>query len=140
MLVPSIFNSFADDFMDDFPAMPRFEKQVRGMQTDVKEYGDRYEMALELPGYKKEDIKADLKDGYLTISAEHSENKDEKDDDGKFIRRERYTGQCTRTFYVGEDLHQEDIKAGFDGGVLRITIPKLEPKPKVEESTRISIE
>ena len=141
MLLPSIFsNNFVDDFMDDFTPMTKYDRPAPMMHTDVKEFDDHYEMGLELPGYKKEDIKADLKDGYLTISAEHTENNDEKDKNGKYIRRERYTGQCTRTFYVGEDIRQEDIKAGFENGVLKVSIPKVEAKPEVEAGKHILIE
>lgn len=141
MLVPSIFsNNFADDFMDDFAPMTKFDRAVPMMHTDVREFKDRYEMGLELPGCRKEDIQADLNNGYLTITASHNENNDEKDKEGKYIRRERYSGKCTRTFYVGEDVRQEDIKAGFENGILKVTIPKVEAKPEVEESKHIPIE
>ena len=144
MMLPSIFsNSFIDDFMDssfNFPRLPKVSFESSSlMKTDVKEFDDRYEMGLDLPGYKKEDISAELKDGYLTVNASHDENNDEKDDNGKYIRRERYSGKCTRSFYVGEDVKQEDIKASFEDGVLTLVIPKIEAKPQVEEAKRIPI-
>ena len=97
-------------------------------------------MSMELPGYKKEDVKAELKDGYLTITAKHEDNKDEKNEKGNYIRRERFYGQCSRSFYVGEDVTQQEIKAKFENGVLELTIPKKEEKPKVPEKQYIFIE
>jgi HSP20 family molecular chaperone IbpA len=108
------------------------------MKTDVKEFDDRYEMGLDLPGYKKEDISAELKDGYLTVNASHEESSDEKNEDGKYIRRERYSGKCTRSFYVGEGVTEEDIKAKFEDGVLKLDIPKKEAK--LPEKKLIAIE
>ena len=109
------------------------------MKTDVKEKDGNYEVAIDLPGFKKDEITAELKDGYLTISAAKGLDKDEKDKEGKYIRRERYSGQCARTFYVGEAVTQEDIKAKFEDGILKVTIPKVEPK-KVEDKKYIAIE
>ena len=104
MLVPRIFNdSFTDRFFDDmlrFPFDTIRKSQVPGMNVDVQEFEDRYLMDIELPGYAKEDIQADLKDGYLTISANHTENQDEKDEEGKYIRRERYYGQCLSLIHI----------------------------------------
>jgi HSP20 family molecular chaperone IbpA len=110
------------------------------MKTDIKETDDGFELDIDLPGYKKEDVKAQLKDGYMTISAETSQNNDEKDDNGKYIRRERYYGTCSRSFYVGENITEEDIKAKFENGILRISVPKKEAQPAVEENKYISIE
>lgn len=144
MLVPSIFeDNFVDSFFDDvfrFPFDTMQKSKVPGMNVDVQEFDDRYQMDLELPGYAKEDIQADLKNGYLTISANHTENRDEKDDGGKYIRRERYYGQCQRSFFVGKELTEEDIKASFQDGILKLTIPKKDPKPAVEEKKYITIE
>ena len=92
---------------------------------------------MELPGYTKEDIQAELKDGYLTISANHTENKDEKDNKGKYLRRERFQGTCKRTFYVGEDIRQEDIKAAFQNGVLRLAVPKQTPQVLDKEQPKL---
>ncbi len=146
MLVPSIFNhNFMDDMFDDFfprvpaaPARPQLNKTGL-MNTDVKEFDDRYELEIDLPGYKKEDVQASLKDGYMTITAQHEESKDEKDDDGKYIRRERYSGHCSRSFYVGDIVTEEDIQAKFADGILKIDIPKKEAKPEIEEQKMISI-
>ena len=149
MLLPSIFNeNFADDIFNDFLDVPVTFKQVWNpgltnganlMQTDVKETEKGFELDISLPGFKKEDIKAELKEGYLTINAEHAENKEEKEE-GKFIRKERYTGHCSRSFFVGEEVTEEDIRAKFENGVLTLNIPKKEPEKKVEEKKLIAIE
>ena len=146
MLMPSIFGeNLLDDFFDlDFPRRSfRTPSALANglMKTDVKEKDGAFELSINLPGVKKEDIQAELKDGYLTISANHGSNKEEKDQDGRYIRRERYFGSASRSFYVGEDLTQEDIKAKYEDGVLRIDVPKVEPKkPEVEEKKYIAIE
>ena len=106
----------------------------------MKETEGSYELDIDLPGYKKEDVKAELKDGYLTISAATNTSNDQKDENGKYIRRERYYGNCSRSFYVGENITQEDIKARFEDGILKIVVPKKEAKPAVEEKKYISIE
>ncbi|MCU6718223.1 Hsp20/alpha crystallin family protein [Roseburia amylophila] len=145
MLVPSIFsNNFVDDIFDDvFPFgaynVPAADNRV-AMNTDVKEFDDRYELEFELPGFKKEDIQAELKDGYLIVNAKHQDNKDEKGKDGKYIRKERYYGSYQRSFYVGNGVTQDDIKGGFENGILTLTVPKKEAKPAVEEKKYISIE
>ncbi len=144
MLVPSIFeDNFVDNFFDDmfrFPFDTIQKSKVPGMNVDVQEFDDRYLMDLELPGYAKEDIQADLKNGYLTISANHTESNEEKQEGGKYIRRERYYGQCQRSFYVGKELTEDDIKASFRDGILQLTIPKKDTKPAVEEKKYITIE
>lgn len=144
MLVPSIFSdSFVDDFFRDaFGASNRLTRPHSGslMNADVKEFDDRYEMALELPGYSKEEIQAELKDGYLFIQAEHKEENDAKDNNGKFIRKECFTGRCQRSFYVGEQVKQEDIRASFQNGMLNLEIPKMAAVPAVEERKYIAIE
>ena len=145
MLMPSILSN---DFMDDFFGVPRVtgfgrsydDSFSRMMTTDVKESDNGYQVDMNLPGFAKEDIKAELKDGYLTIKAETNQNNDEQDDDGKYIRRERYTGSCSRSFYVGEDITQEDIKAAFKDGVLSLSIPKKEAIPQKDETKYIAIE
>ena len=147
MLVPSIFsNNFVDSFFNDsfdhmFDDMFRapFGTGIAAMSTDVQDLGDSYQLDMELPGYAKEDLKADLKNGYLTITAQHSSDNDEKDENGRFVRRERYTGHCQRSFYVGEEVKQEDIKASFENGVLKLVIPKKDA-PAVEEQKYIAIE
>ena len=147
MLVPSIFGeSLFDDFMDfpferEFfrrtPSYGKTEKNI--MKTDVKETDNAYELDIDLPGYKKDEVTAKLENGYLTISAEKGLDKDE-DKEGRYIRRERFSGSGRRTFYVGENVEQSDIKASFKHGILRLTIPKKEEKPEVEENNYISIE
>lgn len=144
MLMPSLFGeNLLDDFFD-VPAFPRFTGRNATpsniMHTDVKELKDGFEIAMNLPGFKKEDVQAELKDGYLTVNATTNTSKDEKDEDGKYIRRERYSGSCSRSFYVGEEITQEDIKAKFEDGVLKIAVPKKEAKPVVEQKKYIAIE
>ena len=144
MLMPSIFrtNVFDDFFEDPFkdfarvPARPQNEL----MRTDVKELENWFELSIALPGVKKEDITAEINDGYLTISATTSTNKDEKNADGKYIRRERFYGSAKRSFYVGEDITEEDIKAKYEDGILTLDIPKKEAKPVVEEKKYINIQ
>ena len=136
MLMPSIFGEdLFDDFMRDFPFyndkdMKKMEKKLYGrrgrnlMKTDIREKDDSYELEMDLPGFTKDEVKASLENGYLTISAAKGLDKDEKEKEtGKYIRRERYAGACQRTFYVGEDVTQEDIKGEFKHGILKLTIP-----------------
>lgn len=146
MYMPSLFGeNLMDDFFDDaswLPYEPRYSQSTATglMKTDIKENDHDYEMKVDLPGFKKEDLKLQLKDGYLNISASHNENKDEKDKSGKVVRQERYTGSMQRSFYVGEDVKQGDINAKFENGVLTLTIPKVEPKKEVPEEKYIAIE
>ncbi len=146
MLMPSIFGeSLFDDFFDGFtsPARSaaRYSSPVTSvMKTDIKETDTGFELDIDLPGYRKEDVKAQLKDGYMTISAETKKDNDQKDDNGKYIRRERYYGTCSRSFYVGEAVTEADIKAKFEDGILKISVPKKEEKPEVEENKYIAIE
>ena len=146
MLMPSIFGeNLFDTFFDDFarPAknVVRYNTpSTNVMRTDVKESDTGYEIDIDLPGYKKEDVNAELKDGYLTISAKTNTKNDQKEENGKYIRRERYYGSCSRSFFVGENLEQSDIKAKFEDGILKIAVPKKDPKPAVEEKHFITIE
>ena len=147
MLMPSIFGeTLFDDLFDDFTTRPanhpaRYAAADPSvMRTDIKEQKDGYELEIDLPGYKKEDIAAELKDGYLTITASSKKEAKEKDEKGTYIRRERYSGSCSRSFYVGEDITQEDIKAKFENGILKIGVPKKDAKPKVPENKFITIE
>ena len=141
MLMPSIFGeSLLDDFFD-FP----FENSYRSgrsqlMRTDIKDTDQGYEVTMNLPGVKKEDVKAELKDGYLTISASSNNSRDEKDDNGRYIRRERYSGSCSRSFYVGDQVTEADIKAKFENGTLTMMIPKKEVQPAVEDKKYFAIE
>ena len=140
MFMPSIFNKgFIDDvFDDDFFVDSKSRKAIGN--TDIKELEDKYELEVELPGFTKEDIKAEVNNGYLVISAAHNENKEEKNSEGRYIRKERYTGQCMRSFYVGNHFNEEDIKAKFENGILKLEVPKKEAQPKVEEKKYIQIE
>lgn len=144
MLMPSVFReNLFDDFFDDFyrpTGKTTYTSSANVMKTDVKETDDSYELDIDMPGYKKEDVKAEFKDGYLTISATTKSDNDKKDNNGKYIRRERYYGSCSRSFYVGEEVKQEEIKAKFEDGTLKISVPKKDDKPKVPENTYISIE
>ena len=148
MLRPSIFN---DNLFDDFFEFPFFddraERKLYGhnakniMKTDIKEHKDGYELEIDLPGFHKDEIQAELKDGYLNISAAKQLNQDEKEkESGKYIRRERYSGSCQRSFYVGDEITQEDIKAEFKHGILKLFVPKKEAKPEVEQRKFVSIE
>ena len=110
------------------------------MSTDVRETENGYEVIMNLPGFTKEDVKGEIKDGYLTVTATTNTSKDEKDAEGKYIRRERYSGSCSRSFYVGEEVTQDDIKAKFEDGTLKLTIPKKEPQVKEEQKRYIEIE
>ena len=153
MLMPSIFGEdMFDDFMRDFPffdenAGNKIEKKLYGrhaknmMKTDIKELEGGYELEIDLPGFTKEDVTAELKDGYLTISAAKGLDKDEQEKEtGKYIRRERYAGACQRSFYVGEDVTEQDIKAEFKHGMLKLFVPKKEAKPAVETKKYVTIE
>lgn len=122
MLVPELFNTNSvEDLFRGF-----FDNSFSFMNTDIEELDGKYQMAIELPGFNKEDIKADINDGYLTISANHSEDGKYNDEEGNFIRQERYTGQYQRSFYVGDAITQKDIHAKFENGILRLQIPKLQ--------------
>ena len=151
MLRPSILGeNLFDDFFDcpDFEKMERqMNKKLYGhhaknlMKTDIKDKGDSYEMVVDLPGFKKEEITVELDHGYLTISAARGLDQDEKEKDtGKYIRRERYAGACQRSFYVGETVTQEDIKAEFKHGILKLMIPKQKPAVEEKKDRYIAIE
>ena len=142
MMMPSILGeNLFDDFMNDFrfPAFPDVDKELYGkhaknlMKTDVRETKDSYEVDVDLPGFKKDEIKMELENGYLTISAAKGLDKDETDKEtGKYIRRERYAGNLSRSFYIG-DVKQEDVKAAFKNGILSISVPKEDKKAKEEK-------
>ena len=151
MLMPSIFNdNLFDDFFDfpfyDDKADRKIQRKLYGhhagnlMKTDIKEKKDGYELEIDLPGFKKEDVKIQLKDGYLNIQGTREEKKDEKDEKGKYVRRERYTGTCNRSFYVGSSIKHEDIHAKYENGILYVTFPKEETKKEAEEKKFVSID
>ena len=149
MLMPSIFgeNLFDYDWMnfgfnDNFwgKKNPLYGKHAQNMmKTDIREKDDSYELDVDLPGFKKDEIKVQLKDGYLTLSAAKGLDKDQQDKQGNYIRRERYAGTMSRSFFVGEDVAQEDIHAKYEDGILRLSVPKKAPK-KIENTGYISIE
>ena len=153
MLMPSIFGeNLFDDWFGDFPFymdkdIKNTEKKLYGkkasrvMKTDIKEKDDGYELVVDLPGFTKDEIKASIENGYLTISAAKGLDKDEKEKEtGHYIRKERYAGACERSFYVGDGVKQEDVKGEFKHGILKLFVPKKEAKKAVEENKYISIE
>ena len=153
MLMPSIFGEdMFDDFMRDLPFFDdrdekRAERKLYGrrgknlMKTDVKETDQGYELEMDLPGFAKDEIRVSLENGYMTISAAKGLDQDEKEkDSGRYIRRERYAGACQRSFYIGEDITEEDIKGEFKHGILKLFVPKKEAKPTVEQKKFITIE
>lgn len=149
-MLPSVFGEDLFEDLFDFP----FERGFRGhggndplygkhgknlMKTDIKENDGSYELSVDLPGFSKEDIKIHLEDGFLTITAAKSLNKDEKDKDGHYIRKERYSGQCSRSFYVGENVTDEEVSAKLEDGILKLCVPKKDTK-KLPEKKFIAIE
>ena len=139
MMMPSVFGrDIFDDFMDGF-AFPDVSRELYGkhakqiMKTDVKELDNGYEIMVDLPGFKKDEVNVELENGYLTISASKGLDKDEEDKKGRFIRQERYAGAMSRSFYVGDDITENDIHAKFENGVLTIDVPKKEETKPVEK-------
>lgn len=130
------FDLFGDMFDDPFFV----SNDNKMMKTDIKENDDNFELEIDLPGFKKDNIKMSIDDGYLTINAKQEDNKDEKDKHGKYVRRERYFGECSRSFYVGDDIKEEDIKAKYKNGTLRVEIPKKEEKKNLPNKKYIQIE
>ena len=145
MLMPSIFgeNFFNDDWMNF--GFPEVEKALYGkhasheMKTDVRETDSGYEVDIDLPGFKKDEINIQLDNGYLSISAAKGLDKDEQDKEGKYIRKERYAGSMSRSFYVGNAITQDDIKAKYESGILRLSVPKKAAE-EIESAKRIAIE
>ena len=151
MLMPSIFGeNLFDDFFTPFyyddKDEKKAEKKLYGrraqnlLKTDIKEKPEGYELIVDVPGFKKDEVKVALKDGYLTISAAKGLDKDEKDKEGKYIRRERYAGNMSRSFYVGKDITEKDIHGKYENGILMLDIPKKAPEKKVEEKKFVTIE
>ena len=148
-MLPSIFgeNLFDDFFTDPFGMMvmpqrhdPLYGKHSKNlMKTDVRETADSYELDIDLPGFKKDEVNVELKNGYLTIQASKGLDKDQTDKKGKYIRQERYAGACSRSFYVGWDVEPDEISAKFESGILQISVPKETRKPEVK-STSVSIQ
>ena len=149
MLLPTIFGN---DFFDDMMSFPTFEdfgdvdRKLYGrhadrvMKTDVTEHEDRYEIDIDLPGFKKDELQLSLQNGYLIVTASKGLDKDEKSAEGKLIRQERYAGAMQRSYFVGKELTEEEIKAKFENGVLNLCIPKKEPKKEIPQKKCIAIE
>lgn len=148
-MMPSIFgeNLFDEFFDDDFPMIPMrsirnplYGKNAKNlMKTDVRETDDTYELDIDLPGFKKDEVQLDLKDGYLTISAAKGLDKDQEDKKGKYIRQERYAGACSRSFFVGQGIEPRDVSAKFEDGILRVSLPK-QVKKELPRNSTIAIE
>ena len=138
----SLFDCFFDDSLEkEFFGThnPRYGKHAKNlMKTDVKDVNDHYEVAVDLPGFQKDEVNVELENGYLTISAAKGLDKDQKDDEGHYIRQERYSGSCSRSFYVG-DIQPEDIHAKYEDGILKLTLPKADQKA-IEHQNRIAIQ
>ena len=144
MMMPSIFGeNLFDDWMDfSFPDIDKalYGKHAKNeMKTDVRETEDGYELDIDLPGFKKDEVTAQLDNGYLTIQASKGLDKEQKDKKGKYIRKERYAGSMSRSFYVGDNMKQEDIKAKFENGVLTLQVPKKEEIPEEQTKKFITI-
>ena len=147
-MLPSIFgeNLFDEFFDEPFGMMPSFRgrnplygKNARNlMKTDVRETENSYELDVDLPGFKKDEIQLQLENGYLTISAAKGLDEDQKDQQGRYIRQERYAGACSRSFYVGEQVEPKDVSASFEDGILKISLPKNSPK-ELPKNTTIAI-
>ncbi|MCH4007012.1 MAG: Hsp20/alpha crystallin family protein [Eubacterium sp.] len=140
MLFPSVFRDNLFNDFNDIMDWPTVSTDPSLMKSDVKDAGDHYELTMDLPGFSKDNVKLQLKDGVLNFQAATSKSNDEKDKDGKYLRRERFQGTCSRSFYVGKDVKEEDIKAKFENGVLTVCVPKKEDKPEAEENHLIQIE
>ena len=148
-MMPSIFgeNLFDEFFDDDFPMIPMrsirnplYGKNAKNlMKTDVRETDNTYELDVDLPGFKKDEVQLDLKDGYLTISAAKGLDKDQEDKKGKYIRQERYAGACSRSFFVGGGIEPRDVSAKFEEGILRVSLPK-QVKKELPRNSTIAIE
>lgn len=149
MLTPKLYEeNLFDDWFDDFGfgrELDHLGRKLYGkhagkvMLTDVREHDDHYEVEIDLPGFKKEDLNIELSEGYLTITANKGHEQEEKNKEGKIVRQERYSGTMSRSFYVGEEVTGAEIGAKFEDGVLKLNVPKKEVK-KVDENHRIAIE
>lgn len=140
----NLFDDFFGNDLDLFPALSGskalYGKHAKNlMKTDVRETENSYELDIDLPGFKKDEVTLELKDGYLSISAAKGLDKDEQDKQGRYIRQERYAGTCSRSFYVGEDVEPADVSARFEDGILKVSLPKREQE-RLPQSNRIAIE
>ena len=137
-LMSDPFDAFFDAATAPVQAMQKMSPSL--MRTDIKETDAGFELNIDLPGFKKDDVQAELKDGYLTIAAQTQSESEDKDEKGTYVRKERFSGKCSRTFYVGDDIEEDDIRAKFEDGVLKIAVPKKQEQPKLEEKKTIAIE
>ena len=137
-LMSDPFDAFFDAATAPVQAMQKMSPSL--MRTDIKETDAGFELTIDLPGFKKDDVQAELKDGYLTIAAQTQSESEDKDEKGTYVRKERFSGKCSRTFYVGDDIEEDDIRAKFEEGVLKIAVPKKQEQPKLEEKKTIAIE
>ena len=139
MMLPRRRNNY--DLWDEMFKDPFFTGESNKiMKTDIKEKKDKYLIEMDLPGYEKDNIKIEIEDGYLNIHATANSSKDENDDEGEFVRKERYFGECSRSFYIGDDITEEDIRASFKNGTLKIEVPKKEAKKEIPEKKYIAID
>ena len=134
-LFDEFFGNAFDDYMKDTQRALYGKHSKNLMKTDVKETDESYEVDIDLPGFQKDEVSLDLKNGYLTVSAAKGLDKDESDKKGKYIRQERYAGACSRSFYVGEDVEAGEVAAKFENGILQLSIPKKEHKQLPQNST-----
>ncbi len=137
MLMPRRNFDLFDDIFDE-PMFGRNDNKI--MKTDIKETENGYEIIVDLPGYNKDNLHISIEEGYLTVNAKQEKEHNEKDNHGKFVRRERFFGECSRSFYVGEEIKEEDIKASYKDGVLTIDVPKVDQSKKIPEKKYIQIE
>ena len=137
-LMTDPFDAFFNAASAPMQAMQKMSPTL--MRTDIKETDGGYELVIDMPGFKKDDVQAELKDGYLTITAQTQSESEDKDEEGTYVRKERFSGKCSRTFYVGDDIEEDDIKAKFEDGTLKIDVPKKQEQPKLEEKKTIAIE
>ena len=137
-LMSDPFDAFFDAATAPVQAMQKMSPSL--MRTDIKETDAGFELTIDLPGFKKDDVQAELKDGYLTIAAQTQSESEDKDEKGTYVRKERFSGKCSRTFYVGDDIEEDDIRAKFEDGVLKIAVPKKQEQPKLEEKKTIALE
>ena len=128
MLVPRRKNwDLFDDFFEDFPVV-----ESKCMKTDIKEHDDNYELIVDLPGFSKDNINISIENGYLEISAKTTSDKEENEK-GKYLRRERFEGEYRRSFYIGDNITEDEIKASFKNGILKINVPKVKENPKANK-------
>ncbi len=141
MLMPSLFsNKFFDEWLD-FPLErelnnrnPLFGKGLGNLRTDIKETDEAYLLDVEMPGFKKEEVSAEFEDGYLTINAKKTQENETKDENEKYVKKERYSGECKRTYYMGQNIDQEKISAKFEDGILKLNVPKI--NKEIEEKNK----